>query len=322
MNIAVTTPQYVASIECSVIDGLVSLGHKVYNLNGPPLNYAECWPIPSPDKIDVWFMLDTDNHLGLVLEPDKMGPALREAKKVIFHCHDRFTDYINAPNSPTKPVPIEKGIGAMFFVRDLDEVTKNSSDKPIYPLDYAIERRYTEACAPFIDGERKNEIIFLGTLSTAHRQRYLDAVKRKGLAVSYGTYEFNQPDGKWSKWIYGRYTHDPRYYETLCKYMFVFCGMGAGVSTMRMAETYASGCIPVIQRYPEYIVSYYDFRDGDNCILWESEKDLVEKLSHWMNKPNEAQQLRERCYQFGQDSMLSSIVAQDILDKCKLHEAI
>jgi hypothetical protein len=316
MNIAVTTPQYVDSVSCFIIDGLLQLGHKVFNLQGPAINYAECWPIPSPSKIDLWFMLDTDNRLALTLTPDKMGGPLRSAKKAIIHGHDRFVDYINAPDSPIKPVPVGLFKCDVAFVRDLDQITLgqlNDQGLPGYPIDYTIESRYIEACAPHLEGKRKLAIAFYGTLDTARRKQYLEAIKQHGIPVSFGTYDFNEADGKWSKWIHGRYTHDPRYYEELCNYMFIFCPMGAGWSCFRHAETYAAGCIPVIQKPANDIIPYHTYEDGVNCILWETEKELIEKLNHWRNN-GDVHQLRERCYEHGQKYMTSKILAQYMLD--------
>jgi hypothetical protein len=318
MNIAVTTPKYIDSVACCIIDGLLALGHRVYNLNGPAINYAESWPIPSPDKIDIWMMMDTDNQLGLVLPPDKMGTSLLGAAKVVVHGHDHWTDYVNVPNSPVKPVPVDKSVGDVLFVRDLDVSTKEQCDRrglPAYAIDYAIERRYVEACADHLKTKRKMELLFLGTLDTARRRFYLDVVRGAGLPVRYGTYEFNEPDSKWSKHIYGRYTHDPRYYQELCKYLFAFVPFGAGCSTMRLPEAYAAGCIPVIQQYPEEIISYHTFVDGVNCILWNTEKELIDKLRYWMDKPEEAERLRKRCYEHGQNYMTSKILAQYILER-------
>jgi hypothetical protein len=320
MNIAVTSTNYVDSNICGIIDGLLQLGHNVYNLNGPAMNYSASWPIPSPDRIDIWMMMDTDNYMGLTLTPDKMGPSLRGAKKIICHLHDRWVDYVNAPNSPIKPVPVEQFRCSTVFVRDLDESVYNKCVEkgfPVFPIDYSIEQRYVEATAPYLSVERKMELVFLGTLDTARRRFYLDSVRSAGLPVRYGTYEYNDGDGKWSKWIYGRYTHDPKYYEELCKYMFVFCGFGAGPSTMRVAEAYAAGCIPVIQKYPDDIITYRTFEDGLNCILWETEKELIEKLKYWMNEVK-AEELRQRCYEYGQKYMTSKFLANYILERIEL----
>ena len=325
MNIAITTTTYVESNICGIVDGLLQLGHNVYNLSGPALNYAESWPIPSPEKIDIWMMMDTDNYMGLILTPDKMGDPLKGAKKIICHLHDRYIDYVNAPNSPVKPVPVDQFKCDVVFVRDLDENVRDKCVEKglsVFPVDYSIEQRYVEATAHYLETERKMELLFLGTLDTARRRFYLDSVRNADIPIRYGTYEYNEPDGKWSKWIYGRYTHDPRYYEELCKYTFVFCGFGAGISTMRVAEAYAAGCIPVIQKYPEDIIPYYNFVDGENCILWSNEQELTQKLSYWVANPEEAEALRKRCYQYGKENMLSSHLARFILNKCSEHGLI
>jgi hypothetical protein len=320
MNIAITSTNYVDSNICGIVDGLLQLGHQVYNLNGPPINYAQSWPIPSPDKIDIWMMMDTDNSIGLTLTPDNMGSSVRGAKKIICHLHDRWTDYVNVPNSPIKLVPVEQFKCAVSFVRDLDKVTVEKCQErniPVFPVDYSIEQRYTEATVPHLDTARKKELLFLGTLDTARRQFYLDSVRNAGLPVRYGTYEYNDGDGKWSKHIYGRYTHDPRYYEELCKYMFIFCGFGAGPSTMRVAESYSAGCIPVIQKYPEEIISYHTFEDGINCVLWNTGEELIDKLKYWMSEVEKAEELRQRCYEYGQKFMTSKFLANYILEKIK-----
>ena len=315
MKIAIVTTTYIDSFACCINDGLITLGHEVYNLQGPAINYAESWPVPSP-AIDLLFMMDTNNELGLMIPTEKMGEPLRGATKVSFHLHDRFTDYVNAPNSPIKEVPVNKINTQTVFVRDLDMLTEQRfKDKGIkaFPLDYAIERRYVESCGDQSKvSNRSLGMVFYGTLTTAHRQEILEATS-KVVSVKYGAYEFNTADTKWSRWIYGRYTHDPNYYEELCKYMFCFVPLGAGVSTMRLGECYAAGCIPVIQRYPSDIIPYYNFVDEENCLLWETKEELISKLEKWMKYFDDAEELRQKCYKYGEENMLSSHLAQYIL---------
>jgi hypothetical protein len=308
MDILITTPGYVDSVACTVVDGLLGLGHRVYVDHDRPLNYAE--PAPVGFKPDVWIMADTDNLRGCI-EPPPAGVL-----KVIMHGHDRFRDYNLAPNSSIKPVPYDTSACDVMFVRDLNR-QETPHHYPVYPINYGIERRYQEACQPYLDGERKWAVVFFGTLSTAFRRAYLEKVKNSGMPVTYGAYQFNDPDTKWSRWIYGRYVHDPSYYKKLCDYMFGFAPIGAGWSCFRHMELYAAGCIPVIQRYAADIDSLHDFQDGENCILWSSGDELVSKLLDWQNHQGEAEQLRQRCYRYGQEHLLTRHVAQFMLDRLK-----
>ena len=84
---------------------------------------------------------------------------------------------------------------------------------------------------------------------------------------------------------------------------------------MRLSETYAAGCIPVIQEYASDIISYHTFVDGVNCILWSTQKELVEKLHYWVSEPDKAKRLRKQCYEHGQNYMTSKFLAKYILEK-------
>jgi hypothetical protein len=312
VDIFIASPNYVDSLVCSITDGLLDLGHKVYIGYSTSLNYAEPSANHSGDY-DLFLGMDTDNRAGRYMTLYKKDFSV--VPKVMIHGHDMWTDYINVPNSPEKKIPFD-GNYDICFVRDLRKPFP--LDKRIHAIDYAIEKRYVEAClgsshSPFMN--REWDVVFFGTLTTARRQFYLDKLKTVGVNVRYGKYDFNTPDGKWSQHIYGRYTHDNDYYKELTRAKFSFCGMGAGPSTMRTAESYAAGCIPLIQRYPEEIIPYHNFVDQENCILWGDEKELVEKVKYYIDRPEEAEKLRQRCYNYGQESMLSKHLAQYILDR-------
>jgi hypothetical protein len=314
MRILMHTSRYVDSLACTVADGLIDLGHEVYNTKGQ-LNYGE----PAQQGMyDLYIMADTDDHKALEgLSDTSSSPRPR----LVIHAHDRWIDYLNAPNSPIKPVP--DCVCDIMFVRDLDISVGGKRDYPTYPIDYGAERRYQNACQPYVNNDsRKQAMVFYGTLSTAKRLTYLEAVKRAGIAVDYGAYNFNTPDGHWSKWVYGRYTHDPNYYKELCKYMYGFAPFGAGSSCFRHAELYSAGCIPVIQHYPDDIISLHNFVDGENCILWKTGEELIIKLLFYNEHLTKAEDLRRRCYEFGQKYMLTKYIAQFMLDKMKEHKLI
>jgi hypothetical protein len=227
---------------------------------------------------------------------------------------------MSAPNSPIKPVPSNMEYHTLF-VRDY------AGDPPgnnVFPLDYGIERRYLEGCF----GPRKNiaerpvDMMFYGTLSTAQREYYLQRLAAAGMNVRYGRYEFNIPDDYWSKWVYGRYTHDRNYYQALNTTKMVFCPYGAGCSCFRHMEAYAAKAIPVIQKYPDNIIPLHNFIDGENCILWTNEKDLVQKVKHYLDNEAELEVLQEGCWDFAMNNLTTKHVAQYMLDKIKLHGLI
>ena len=306
MDILITTPDYVDSVSCTIVDGLLDLGHQVYTRGTQPLNYAE----PTAVTPDLWIMADTDNVQGNRLR------LVGDLPKVIVHGHDRFRDYQQAPHSSVKPVPYDECDCDVMFVRDLDrKIPQNRF--PVHPINYGIERRYQEACQPYLGRERKRAVVFYGTLDTAFRKSYLEKIRSSGIPTTFGAYSFNNPDTKWSRWIHGRYVHDPAYYRALCGYLFGFAPMGAGWSCFRHMELYAAGCIPVIQRYPADIDPLHDFRDGENCILWSNGEELVSKLLDWHRNITGAEQLRQRCYQYGQGHLLTRHIAQFMLDKVK-----
>ena len=301
MRIRYITPPYVASLEATVADGLVALGHELVSGRDYALNYAEA---DDGDPVDLWIKADTDNYDLMAMDSDVPCIAL--------HGHDRFLNYQTAPDSSIKTIEFAHWKADVAFIRDMDRGMVARTDIPLYPLDYGVERRYVEACKSQPE-TRKNELVFFGSLGTARREFHLKAVERAGLPIRYGSYEFRDQDPRWEKWVYGRYTHSNAYYHELTQYRFAFCPVGAGVSCFRHAEAFAAGCIPVIQRYPEDIIPYHRFVDGENCILWAGPDELVSKLSYWMGRPEEAEQLRLRAYAYGQHYMSSASIATYVL---------
>ncbi len=205
----------------------------------------------------------------------------------------------------------------VLFVRDYDGVPSGPN---VYPIDYGIERRYIEACAdpePLL--QRPVDVMFYGTLSTAWREQKLMALRSAGFNVKYGAYKFNNPDDKWSYWIYGRYTHDPNYYRALTTAKMIFCPIGAGCTCFRHMEAYAAKAIPVIQKIPDYIQPMHKFVHGENCILWENTEDLVAKVRHYLTHENEMASLWRKCQEFADNNLTTKHVAQNMLDRVRNH---
>jgi hypothetical protein len=315
MNIFMVTPPYIASMECNIVDGLLDLGHEVYS--DKAINYMEQMDWDKRDGVDLFIMADTHNHTGLITRwthPDK------EVYKVIIHTHDMWSDYPNIPDCPRAKIDPTKWVCDIAFIRDLEKgVADMDLPFPVYPLDYSIERRYVESCQPKSYRNRSIDVGFWGSLETARRGYFLDKIRQAfpSKSIVYGGYDFNEPDGKWSKHIYGRYTHDNKYYETISDCKFIYAPLGGGPSTMRLGEVYAAGAIPLIQRYPEDIILMYKFEDGRNCVLWSTENELIEKVKYYLDKPEEAEALAIRCSEYARDYMLSKHVAQYILNKCE-----
>ena len=313
MKVLMHTPRYVDSVACTIADGFLDLGHEVYNTKGK-LNYGE--PAPNGSLYDLYLMADTDDSEALKYISRAGHP------QIIIHGHDRWTDYLRAPVSPIKPVPDQ--YCDIMFVRDLDEEVQGRKWYPTYPLDYGIERRYIEAVLDVAEDckfmERPDDVVFYGTLTTANRERYLNALKATGtVKVKFGKYEFNTPDSKWSEWVHGRYTHDPAYYRALTRSKMVFCPIGAGSTCFRHMEAYAAGCIPLIQRPPDEIIPLHKFVDGYNCLMWEDEKELIDKVEDCLADPISMYRLHINCMAFASKHLLTKHVAQFILDKIKEH---
>jgi hypothetical protein len=311
MKILMHTPNYVDSISCTIADGLVDLGHKVYNTKGK-LNYGE--PAPDGSLYDIYLMCDTDDQ-GALSRISQAGHP-----RIIVHGHDRWTDYLYAPNSPVKPVPLQHC--DIMFVRDLDQELHNREWYPTFPLDYGIERRYLEETAStphymsFVD--RPVDVMFYGTLVTARRIYYLEKMVNAGtFKVEYGAYKFNDtvPNSAWNQWIHGRYTHNPGYYHELTRAKFIFAPIGAGCSCFRHMEAYAAGCIPLIQKYPDEILPLHKFVDGENCVLWENENELINKVEDYLSDRNKLIKLQANCLYYARNNLLTRHVAQYMLDK-------
>jgi hypothetical protein len=318
MNILIVTPNYTDSISCSIVDGLVDLGHNVWVPGNKPMNYAYPYP-ENPIHLNFWIMADTDNVNGLQVDMyNPLNPSIK-LPKVVVHGHDYFIDYTLAPLARVKPVP-EIGVSDINFIRDLDKTLPFQA--PTYPINYGVERRYLEACIGAKGGDfstRPDDIVFWGTLDTAHRRKYLQAMQSAGINVKYGTYQFNTPDEKWSQWIYGRYTHDPDYYKALTQSKMVFCPIGAGWTCFRHMEAYASGAIPIIQRISSNIDVMHKFIDEENCLLWSDERELITKVRAYLSDIDKLVGLHLRCWEYAMNNLLTKHVAQSVLDRISEH---
>ena len=318
MNIALWTTPYSDFQVCTVVDGLQDLGHSVYDLGGPGRNYMSPWPINEELDIELFIMADTDNTPGLVVPCDKLGfVKFHRVPKVILHGHDLWTDYLSVPNSPKKPVPYSNANCDIMFVRDLCSGDRVETSYPVYTMEFAIERRYVEACANGKVNDRLYDIAFFGTPSTAGRQHVMNVLQDK-FKCHFGDHvTFKEPDHHWSKWVNGRYVHAPKYYEALGNAKFAWSPLGAGPSCGRTYEAYAAGCIPLIQKYPSDMEQIAKFIDGENCLIWETATELVDKVKSYLGDPVRLTELQERCYTFGMENLLSKHRAQFIIDKCK-----
>jgi hypothetical protein len=285
---------------CTVVDGLQWLGHTVYGFNGDANNYVEPH---KGEEVDI--VMHCYPQVGDI-------NAFSDKPKAVVWGADRWLYYDKIPDSPVVRMPTDKFIFDVCFYRDLDVTIALET---VHPFSFGIERRYIEACEPHLNGVRQNQIVFYGTLSTAKREHFLGRLRESGVPVESENYKFTTPDTKWSKWINSRYKHVPAYYEALCKNMFVYCGFGAGPSCGRTYEAYAAGCIPVIQKFPDDVISFHDFKHAENCILWSDEKELINNMRYYIEHTDEAEELRQKCYQYGQENLLTKHVAQYMLDK-------
>lgn len=332
MNVGVIGPGYCDYQLCTVVDGLQSLGHDVYDLNSqdayPPVvepkNYMTMSPrdVDRPDVFYNFFLVaDTNNPNAC----NWSSPGL----KVIVHGHDRWTDYISVPNSPVKPINWSAWNCDIAFVRDLDRGQFEGCSFPVYPMEFATERRFVEASLAELAeksaftytpwNERKFQVAFFGTQSTARRDRVLDLLRGRFKCNFGDSHAFTQPDDKWSKWVNGRYTHAPLYYKALANAVFALSPLGAGPSCGRTYEGYAAGCIPLIQRYPKGIEQIVPFTDGENCILWDTPEELIDKMTDYSSRPSDLDELQVKCINFSTEHLLSKHRAQFILDKMKEH---
>lgn len=316
MNILLEGPNYCDFQICTIVDGLQELGHTVYDAQAVGSNYMK---VPQTGvEINLFIAADTDN-ISSVQMPVKGFP------KVILHGHDRWLpDYSEVPSGPVKPIMFQAWGCDIAFVRDLDRKQFHATSFPIYPMEFGIERRYKEACHKelFFSKPREFDVVFFGTLTTAKRMDVLQRLDAEFKCHFGNQSTFMQGDSKWSKWVNGRYSHVPKYYEALCHGTFALSPLGAGPTCGRTYEAYAAGCIPLIQRYPKEIEQIVPFVDGENCILWDTADELIPKIRHWLQDFNELTKLQKRCYNFGHFELETKRRAQYMLDKLKEHELI
>jgi hypothetical protein len=318
-NIAFQSTAYCDFQLCTVVDGLQDLGYRVFDLGDTGQNYLEPWDSLGP-KMDLLIAADTDNVSQMFANPLFMLKLGYKIPKVVIHGHDRWTDYLNVPNSPVKPVPFH-GNWDVMFVRDWDGTKPD--DKPVYPMEFGIERRFMEACDKFRKPihMREIDVSFFGSLGTANRGSKLSslasALGKKYNIVYNESHTFTEPDGKWSKWVNGRYTHCEAYYEALCNSKIVLSFLGAGPNCGRTYEAYAAGAIPFIEQFPSDIIQIAPFVDEQNCLTFSDDYEMVYKIEHYLSDTKKLHDLYQLSYSFGQNHLLTKHRAQFMMDKIK-----
>jgi hypothetical protein len=301
---------------CTIVDGLQQLGHTVYDATGQGLNYME---IPTGNEdMDLFICADTDNLL-CVDQPASVP-------KVILHGHDRWVGYDNAPDCPERGIRYDMWRGDIAFVRDWDGGGKEKTAFPMYPMEFGIESRFLQEGGVGKYWEHRTvDIAFFGTMSTARRQKNLEYLKNKlsDFNVVYSDQSsYTEPDEYWSRWVNGRYNHCPAYYAALSDAKFVFSPLGAGPSCARPYESVACGAIPLIQKYPPEIQQIYPWSSGIDCIVWEDVDELVSIVRHYLEHPEEGEELRDNTFEAGLKYRTSKSRAEYMLGKIQEHGLI
>lgn len=318
MNIVMFSCNYYDYQAACISEGLQDLGHKVYDLSGKGLNYMEPMPKEGISSADLFIMTDPDNiHLANnnLFRDDKT-----KVPKVIVQPHDRWLHYNIAPEGPVKQSDYKSWVCDIAFVRDFDGNIPDSLSYPVFPMEFAIEHRYNEACRIKTNvASRDIDICFYGTLTTAKREDILHVLSNNDkIKTDFDNqHRFTDYDENWGKWVNGRFGHSPSYFKALCNSKMVLSPMGAGPSCGRTYEAYAAGAIPLIQRYPQYIQQIIPFVDGENCVLWNNKHDLIPKVEELLNDEVKLTKLADRCYKFGQENLLSKHRAEYIINKIK-----
>lgn len=309
MNVAIIGNNYCDFQLCTIVDGLQDLGHTVYELSGPGLNYMEPDGGRGIDGCDLLIVADTYNRQAVSLQVNK--------PKVIVHGHDRWGQHL----STVKPIEYHTWICDIAFVRDWDGTTNDKF--PVYPMEFGIERRYTEACVDWHRpvSERKYDIGFYGTYATAGRGKVIKQIEKKFTCDFGHNIKFCSPDSKWSKWVYGRYVHDPCYYQALTNVKFALSPLGAGPSCGRTYEAYAAGCIPLIQAFPPEIKQISAFTN-ENSVLWKTADDIIRVVKQMLRKDRALDKFQKKCHEFGQKNLLSKHRVQYMLDRIQEHGVI
>lgn len=283
-------------------------------MGGTDRNYL----IPYQDgvAIDLVFSMDTNNKAAVA--------QTFSVPKIIFDVHDCWTNYQNIPNSPLRKYNAHEWKCDLAFVRDLNKNNFGNSEFPVFPFDFAIENRYIDACKNHIIpiNERPFDIAFFGSYLTAGRKVLLDKLVDV-FKCDFGTqYQYVSPDTYWSKWVNGRFTHNPEYFKRLCLAKTVFSPWGAGPSCGRTYEALAAQAIPLIQECPKEIIQMNGFIDGENCILWSSIEELINKLDEILNDTMKLTRLLDKSQTFAREKCLTKHRAEYVLSILKAHNIL
>jgi len=305
----------------TIVDGLLDLGHKVYDLSDVGQNFMAPIGDRDPTEMDLFIMADSENS---EMNAKQFFRGGNKIPKIIIHPYDKWLDHIKAYTGQKRTILYEQWSCDIAFVRDLENPPQNSTF-PIYPLEYGIEKRFIEACNEYIKplDERIYDVMFVGTWETANRKRFSSPLENNFKCMLGNHHRFVTPDDYWSKkWINGRFFHCLEYFETMCNSRFVICPLGSGPSCGRTYEAYAAGAIPLIERFPGEVKQIIPFVNGENCLLWTNNDELINKIKYYLSNYDILKELQYKCINFAMQNFRTKHRAKYILNKASEHGLI
>jgi hypothetical protein len=272
MKIVCIQSPYYDYLTATIIEGLQELGHEIiasensnYATKNPDIKVKKA--MESADLIIVFSNYDVRRYLV----EDIKNPMIV---------------YVDGSDSQDFSIPSNILFKAVFK-RELHKFWEPIPNNLIFPMPFAIERRYINRS----EKARDIPVSFAATLGT-NTVRYsayhaLKALKIEGAWIG-GTGErayVGKGDSK------GVPAPTGKYRNILERSMISINSIGGGYDCARYWEILASGAMLLTQdieiQMPNSLV------DGQHCVVFRNSEELVEKLNYYKSRPDEVDRISQ-----------------------------
>lgn len=303
MNILYNLYDVYNYMDAHVVDGLKSLGHRVFGVNGIASSYAEPH---NGENYDLYF--HSGRRRG---SPNQASvPAdLQDVPRIFIWGHDS-----GIAREPEQ-FPTLEGFDA-YFVKDLRRRTADN----VFPLHHGIEERFycETGVTRLLLRDRPIDVLFVGSYEDklyGHRRPILESIQQE-LGTDYSVvireFEFSDPDDIWTPTMGGDVKHYSDYFALLAQAKVILCPMGATPDQLKRWEALASGAVVLAQWMPIVHIEPW-LRNRTDYFWFVGIDDCIYTIREILNDPEMAQNVADNGFEVGREHHTTKARAQYIL---------
>ncbi|MBM3349750.1 MAG: glycosyltransferase family 1 protein [Betaproteobacteria bacterium] len=258
----------------TLIEGLLQLGHHI--IATEQSNHATRTPTRRLRKC----LEDAD--LIVVFSNDRVNYS------ILFDSENPNKVFVDGSDSQYFAVPSFIRFKAVFK-RELSRYWINQFDEPIFPLPFAAEAQYFKNRS----SKRDISVSYAATMHTAFRQSVYHFLVQKNVPFSFvGTTIDSVRKGRLSR---SAIKTEDNYRDILSRSSISVNVAGGGYDCARYWEILAAGALLLTQELEIEVPA--PFRDGRECVTFNSITDLSLKLDMLLSNPVKVSEMRNSGYQ-------------------------